>query len=143
MNVYDPNYVHTKTYALVGQKAIVLNSQNQLLVLQRSEKSSDGGKWSLPGGALEEKEEPFASIEREIIEETELSVLDIKPFYLHTYTTEDGDFVLAVGYYCHSVNNDVVLNWEHTTFKWLTKKEALQLDLTENGRIFIEHFQFH
>jgi 8-oxo-dGTP diphosphatase len=141
MSDYDPNYVPKKTYALVGQKAIVLNSQKQILVLQRSEKSGAGGKWSLPGGALEDKEEPYAAIEREIKEETELSVSEIKPFYLRTYTnSKDNDFVLIVGYQCNSDGESVTLNWEHDNYKWLSKEEALMLDLTEDGRFLIEHF---
>ncbi|MBP9819280.1 NUDIX domain-containing protein [Candidatus Woesebacteria bacterium] len=140
MSDYDPNYVPKKTYALVGQKAIVLNSQKQFLVLQRSEKSGAGGKWSLPGGALEDKEEPYAGIEREIEEETSLTVTDIKPFSLRTYTTKQNDFVLMVGYKCRAQEEKVTLNWEHDGFKWLAREEALQLELTEDGRFFIEHF---
>ena len=140
MTDYDPNYVPTKTYVRVGQKAVVLNSQKQILVLQRSEKTRAGGKWSLPGGALEDKEDPYASIEREIKEETELVVTEIKPFYLHTYTTKDNDFVLLVGYHCNAKEENVKLNWEHDNFKWLSKEEALQLDLTEDGRFLIELF---
>jgi 8-oxo-dGTP pyrophosphatase MutT (NUDIX family) len=120
----------------------VLNCQKQFLVLQRSEKSGAGGKWSLPGGAIENKEEPYAAIEREIKEETDLVVTDIKPFYLRTYTSKDNDFVLIVGYQCNANEGNVTLNWEHDNYKWLTKEEALQLDLTEDGRFFIEHFEY-
>lgn len=140
MSDYDPNYIPKKTYVLVGQKAIVLNNQKQILVLQRSEKSGAGGKWSLPGGGLELKEEPFVAIEREIKEETQLEVFNIKPFYLRSYTTKGNDFVLIVGYWCKSNNKNVTFNWEHDSFKWLTKEEALQLELTEDGRFFVEHF---
>ncbi len=140
MSDYDPNYVPIKSCVLVGQKAIVLNSQKQFLTLQRSEKSGAGGKWSLPGGALDDKEEPYAAIEREIKEETGLTITDIKPFYLRTYTTKEDDFVLIVGYQCKTKEENITLNWEHDHFKWLTKEEALQLELTEDGRFFIEHF---
>jgi len=140
MSDYDPNYVPKKTYVLVGQKAIVLNRQRQILVLQRSEKSGLGGKWSLPGGALEAKEEPFGAIKREINEETSLDVSHIYPFNLRTYTTEENDFVLIIGYTCQSGSEKVILNWEHDNYKWLTREEALTLELTEDGRFFIEHF---
>lgn len=140
MSDYDPNYVAKKTYLLVGQKAIILNNQKQILVLQRSEKSGGGGKWSLPGGGLEAKEEPFAAIEREITEETKLRISQVTPFSLRTYTTDENDFVLIIGYICLSSSEAVVLNWEHDNYKWLTKEEALTLDLSEDGRFFIEHF---
>lgn len=33
---YDPNYKPKKAYALVGQKAIVVNDDGEILLLQRS-----------------------------------------------------------------------------------------------------------
>jgi 8-oxo-dGTP diphosphatase len=140
MSDYDPNYIPKKTYILVGQKAIILNNQNQILVLQRSEKSGKGGMWSLPGGGLEFKEEPFESIKREIKEETQLDVIELKLSNLRTYVTDENDFVLIIGYQCQPTSENIVLNWEHDSYKWLTKEEALNLDLTEDGRFFIENF---
>jgi len=140
MSDYDPNYIQKKTYALIGQKAIILNNQKQILVLQRSEKSGKGGKWSLPGGGLEFKEEPFSSIEREIKEETQLEITELKPFNLRTYVIDENDFVLIVGYQCQTTSENIVLNWEHDSYQWLTKEEALKLDLTEDARFFVEHF---
>lgn len=139
MTDYDPNYVPKKTYALVGQKAILLNRENKILLLQRSEKSGAGRKWSLPGGGLEDKEEPFSAIKREIKEETKLEVKDIKPFNLRSYTYQN-DFILIVGYVCSAIDENVVLNWEHDNYKWLTTKEALKLELTDDARYFVEVF---
>lgn len=76
---------------------------------------------------------------REIQEETELSVSEVKPFYLRTYTHND-DFILIVGYRCMTISDNVVLNWEHDSFQWLTSEEALKLELTDDARFFIEHF---
>lgn len=139
MNDYDPNRVPEKSFFLVGQKAIVSNRQNQILVLQRSEKTRGGGKWSLPGGAMEHNETPIDSIKREIMEETKLEVTDIKPFSFKSYANK-GDFVLIIGYVCRTESDEVTLNWEHDNYKWLTKDEALKLDLTEDGKYFIENF---
>lgn len=140
MNTYDPNYIPKKSYAIVGQKAIVLNTEKKILVLQRSEKSGLGGKWSLPGGALEQGEDPLVSIQREIDEETQLIVNDLKPFYVRSYLSDDGDFVVIIGYVCIVQSGKAVLNWEHDDFKWLLKKEALEMNLTVDGRTFIESF---
>jgi len=142
MSDYDPNYVHKKTYALIGQKAIIKNEANQILVLQRSEKSGAGGKWALPGGALEDKEDPFEAIEREIMEETKLKVSELMPFKLRSYTTEEYDFVVIVGYICITHTDKVVLNWEHDSYDWRSVDEALNLDLTEDARFFIEKYQY-
>lgn len=140
MSDYDPNFVPKKTYFLVGGKAIVLNKDGKLLVLQRSEKSGDGGEWSIPGGALEQNENPIDVIKREIMEETKLEVRDIKPYSFKFYSHE-GDSVLIIGYICRAEAEEVTLNWEHDDYKWLTKDEALKLDLTEDGKYFISQFK--
>jgi 8-oxo-dGTP diphosphatase len=124
----------------VGQKAIVLNPENKILVPQRSEKSGLAGKWSFPGGALEQGEDPLVSIQREIIEETQLIVNELKPFHVKSYLSDDGDFVVIIGYVCVLQTGKVVLNWEHDDFKWLSKKEVLEMNLTNDGRTFIESF---
>lgn len=140
MSDFDPNYIPKKSFSLIGQKAIVLNKGNKILVLQRSKKSGAGGKWALPGGALEFNEDPYKAIKREIEEETQLEVIDIKPFHLRSYVTDDKDFVLIIGYQCKAGSENVILNWEHDNFKWLPKEEAVALELTEDGRYFLEHF---
>lgn len=140
MNDYDPNHVQNKTYVRVGQKAIVLNSQNKFLVLLRSNKTDASGKWSLPGGALEDSEDAYVSIQREINEETGLQVSDIKPYYLRSYSTNENDNVLIIGYICTANSENVSVNWEHDSYRWVSKLEALQLELTDDGRYFIEHF---
>lgn len=129
-----------KTLALIGQKAILLNGEGKLLILQRSERSGQGGKWSLPGGALENREDPTEGVEREIFEETQLKVQDIRPFSLFSYTNERDEFVVIIGYTCLSKNQAVQLNWEHDAFKWVTKEEALRADLTEHAKLLITRF---
>ena len=135
---FDPNYIPQKVYALIGQKAIVVNRKNQILLLQRSEKSGAGGKWSLPGGALE-IEDPHEGIEREIREEVQLEVSGLTPFCLKS-RIDNEDFVVIIGYVCRPKSEEVKLNWEHGSYKWLTREEALQLDLTPDGRFVVEQF---
>jgi hypothetical protein len=46
---------------------------------------------------------------------------------------------VVVGYKgSYPAGQQIKLNWEHTEYKFLTKKEALKLDLTEDGRFFVE-----
>jgi len=138
MNDYDPNYIATKTYMLVGQKAIIFNKDGQFLILQRSEKAGDAGKWSFAGGALEEKEKPVEGILREIKEETQLDVEKLKPFTVFSYTNKDDDSVVMICYTCIAKNPDVIINWEHDDYKWVTKDEALKMDMGEHARRLIE-----
>lgn len=139
MSDYDPNYIPKKEYFLVGGKSIVLSKVGKILVLRRSEKVGGSGKWSIPGGGLGANENPVEAIKREIMEETKLKVGDVKPYSFRSYS-HDGDSVLIIGYICRTSSRDITLNWEHDSYKWLTKDEALKLDLTEDGKYFIEQF---
>jgi 8-oxo-dGTP diphosphatase len=139
MSDYDPNYVEVKSYVLVGQKAIVLNGEDKLLLMQRSEKLGKDMPWSLAGGAVDRGEDPENGIRREIREETQLEVKDVRPYILRSYMNND-DFVIIVGYVCSAVSENVVLNWEHEQYKWVTKDEAFTYNLTSDARFFIEKY---
>ncbi len=140
MSDYDPNFIPTKTFHLVGQKAVVHDSGGKILVLQRSSKSGSGGKWSLPGGALE-NEDAIQGILREIKEETALSITRANPYAVRSYSNEDEEHIVMIGYLCESDSEDVQLNWEHDAYQWLSKEGALELDLTEDGRFFIQELK--
>ena len=51
------------------QKAVVKNGNKFLILLRSPESFSFPEHWDFPGGRLEEDEEPFAGIEREVFEE--------------------------------------------------------------------------
>ena len=61
----------------IVQKAVVLNDAGEVLMLRRSKTDTRRPmQWDLPGGLREENEELLAGVEREITEETGLSVND-------------------------------------------------------------------
>jgi len=141
MNTYDPNYVHQDVFAIVGQKAVIVNDLGEVLLLQRSEKAGAGGQWSFPGGALDDKENPYEGIKREIREETQLEVSDIAPFYVRSYSNKENKFVVIIAYTCAPRTTEVILNWEHNNYKWMTKDAILAMDLTQDARFVAEHFE--
>lgn len=140
MSDYDPNFKPIKSFFIVGQKAIILNDKNHILLLKRSAKTSAAGHWSLPGGGLEADENPYQSIQREISEETGLSVTDLKPYYLYKTLKNDNDQVLIIAYVCYTVGDLVKLNWEHDTFQWIATNKALTMDLTKHASVLIEMY---
>ena len=139
-NAYDPNYVSQKVFAQVGQKAIILNGEDQILVMKRSNKTQASGKWSLPGGALEFKEDPFTGIQREIREETGLVIHKLDLFSARSRMSPENNFVVVLCYLGKTTHNDIELNWEHTDFKWVTVEEALKLNLSQDPQYFLKQF---
>lgn len=139
MKDYDPNYKDVKHYAIVGQKAVIFNSKNKILLLKRSDKSGGGGMWSFPGGGLDTGEKAEVGMLREIEEETEITVNDLRPFYVKTYMNGN-DFTVIIAYRGKLHGGEVILNWEHDEFKWLSKEDALKLNLTEDAEDILKHF---
>lgn len=140
MTKYDPNFKPTKQYAIVGQKAVVFNDQGQLLLLQRSEKSGAGGKWSLPGGGLDRGEKSEKGILREIEEEVQITVKDLQPFYVKTYMSGD-DFIVIIAYKAKYLRGEIILNWEHDDYKWLNLDETLKMELTPDAKDIINNLK--
>ncbi len=75
------------------------------------------------------------------MEETGLEVTDVKPIHVTSLPYKDGeDFFVMIGYSAKAVSTSVTLSWEHDTFKWVTKDEALKLDWPDIHKSFLEHF---
>ena len=84
--------IGNRTIISVGARAIVLDEQGRVLLVQRS----DNGKWVMPAGSIELNESILDCLKREVWEETGLEVLEATPIALYTeprfaFTTAYGD----------------------------------------------------
>lgn len=118
---FDPNFIPKKDFFIIGVKTLVINSEGKFLLLKRSSKTDRGGRWSLPGGALEHGEDAYDAARREIDEETLIKVKDLECFGVKTYMFEDENVVI-LGFKSILESGDVDLNWEHDEFKWVSKE---------------------
>lgn len=136
MNDYDPNYIPVKNYYLVGQKCILYNAEDKFLLLKRSTKGGGGG-WSVPGGGLDQDEDPVQGIKREVTEEAGLEIYEVEPIKLITFK-ENEDSVIMIAYRARTDSDKVTLNWEHDDFKWVSKDEALNEKMSDVLKDFIK-----
>ena len=77
------------TILFVGARGVILDDQNRLLLIQRS----DNHRWAIPAGAMELGESMQDCAIREVWEETGLRATSLTPFAFHTsytYTNEWG-----------------------------------------------------
>ena len=77
------------TILFVGARGVILDEQNRLLLIQRS----DNRRWAIPAGAMELGESMEECAIREVWEETGLRATSLTPFVFHTsytYTNEWG-----------------------------------------------------
>ncbi len=125
--------------ATVG--ALIFKSPNEVLMI-RTHKWSN--LWGIPGGKIKWGETSEAALRREILEETELKISDIK-FVLAQdciHSKEfyrDAHFVL-LNYTCRCVgkNPRVKLNDEGREFRWVLTAVAKKLPLNTPTKVLLE-----
>lgn len=107
----------------------------KLLILKRvASKAVCPGMWEIPGGHVEEGETDKGALERELFEETGLSVLVRKRYCTISYDLE-GQQAEENDYIVESVGGTVRLNSrEHSAFRWVSKDEIEKFDISNEMR---------
>lgn len=114
----------------VATFALILNSENKVLVIKRAIHDTFPGRWELPGGGMDAGERPEETIEREVKEETGLRVKAVRPFSVITHEnhnkTQD---IVRITYNCKlEGDHEVRLTKDHEAYKWIELKELKLID---------------
>lgn len=135
----DPAAVNEPPLATVG--AVIFNHQGEVLMI-RTHKWS--GLWGIPGGKIKRGETALAALRRELKEETDLRVTDIRFVLVQDCISSrefyrDAHFVL-LNYTCRCVAKKpkVTLNDESFDCRWVSLAEARRLKLNRPTRILLE-----
>ena len=106
---------------MVGAAILIVDSDNRLLLLKRS----DNGCWGLPGGAVEPGEIVETAARREVREETGLEIDAMSLFGVFSgpelfYRYPNGDEVhnVTIIYMVRDLCGEVRLNCEHTEWRY-------------------------
>lgn len=98
--------------------AVILNSQQEVLIAKRPLDKSYGGLWEFPGGKLEETETPHDAAKRELLEELGLSITIVSSFKSFEHEIDSRKFLLFHPLLCKHSSGEVVLA-EHTDTRWI------------------------
>ncbi len=119
-------YIGHRPILMVGAAILVVDSENRLLLMKRS----DSGRWGPPGGATELGEYVEAAAKRETLEETGLEVGEMAMFGVFSgpelyYQYPNGDEVynVTIVYISSDWRGEVQLDHEHTEFHWFPADE--------------------
>jgi len=109
--------------------AIIYSDEGKFLLLRTNKKHMGMDAWYVVTGAIKKGESSDDAAMREVIEETKLKVLEIKPtehFFEYEWPVGSGimkreDIFLA------KVKHDKpkITAWEHIDYKWLNKKDFI------------------
>jgi phosphoglycolate phosphatase-like HAD superfamily hydrolase/ADP-ribose pyrophosphatase YjhB (NUDIX family) len=120
--------------------ALIFNSRGQVLMI-RTHKWSN--LWGIPGGKVRFGEASVDALRRELKEETNLDVADVKFVLVQDciHSKEfyrDAHFVL-LNYTCRAADSaEVTLNEEGQEYRWVSIRDALELPLNQPTQILLE-----
>mgnify|MGYP000858077679 CR=1 FL=1 len=130
-------------------KAIILDSQAQFLLLQRSDTHPTlAGFYDLPGGSISENEEPGAAVIREVQEETglHLAIDRIKILYTTTQLLHGRSYptLLYIAYLAEQAP-EVQMSWEHKSYEWAPLDRLVEVEpqLASTYREALEYIRAH
>ena len=104
----------------VGEYGVIINPRGEFLILSLPiNKEFTQKAWMLPGGRLDEDDQPEHGLQREVLEETGLKIKLISPVHTARWGTEKPP-KYAVFFLCRTVGKQSVkLSHEHTEYKWI------------------------
>jgi 8-oxo-dGTP diphosphatase len=116
--------------------------RGRLLVVQRADDDTEGGKWAFPGGTVEKGETIKEAVVREIKEEIGLGINEEDVAYIKKIYVKypKHDFIYNMFYAEFADMPEIRINHEHKGFIWLPPKDALGLDMVNDGRECVELF---
>jgi 8-oxo-dGTP pyrophosphatase MutT (NUDIX family) len=139
----------TKPFGFVPKMTVsgaVLTHGDEVLLLKRASfKKKGANKWAICAGKCEEGETPLACIQREIQEEVGLELSPEVLSHFETYYfyhDDDVEYTLVweVFTYNFLVKPDIIINREHSEYKWVPFQKALDYDLIEGELELLQEF---
>jgi len=101
----------------VSVAGIVVRDDGRVLVIKRD----DNGHWEAPGGVLELDESFEAGVQREVLEETGLSVTVERLTGVYKNLTHG---IVALVYRCRPADGEPHATEEAREIRWMTKEEV-------------------
>jgi ADP-ribose pyrophosphatase YjhB (NUDIX family) len=136
---------HTASLRHVVVDNLVLKD-DRLLLVKRTGKLLEGGKWGLPGGFVDRDETIKQAVAREIMEETGYEVADITLFRIidrPDRPAEDRQNIAFV-HLCRAGPQTGKPDWESDAVRWfplsaLPEEREFAFDHYSNIRLYREH----
>ena len=125
--------------------AIILNEKNKVLIMSRKTDDFMGGIDELPSGNMEQGENIYDSLIREVKEETNLDVVNVK-LYIGSfdYISGKGKKARQYNFVLDVKNTGNIILTEHDEYKWLTIEEIRKSNkITDEVKYILEICYFN
>lgn len=119
----------------VAAGIICKDDSDEVLAAQRGYGEFEG-LWEFPGGKVERNETAAEACARELLEELEVSVTDLRDFYTVEYDYDD--FHLSMDcFLCRIASGEVTIT-EQMAVRWVPRRELAQLEWMPADRGLVE-----
>ncbi len=130
-----------KQHPRVAVGALILNDKNEIFLGQTHKWM---GKWCVPGGHLEWGEHMEDAVKREVKEELNLDVDNVRLIHVQQSVLakdfhQERHFIF-LDFVCNLVGGEVKLNPEFQDYTWVTPKKALDMPINYTTKVLIEKF---
>lgn len=107
-------------------KLLIIDNDNKYLLMYRNDHPTFGDDPDLPGGTLEDSEQPLETMIREVQEEAGVNIAEDKAELLYRGTDYSGHSTEYTLYLARLETHPILtLSWEHKSYEWLTRDEFL------------------
>ena len=114
--------------------AAVIEKHGRYLLCRRPPHKRHGDMWEFPGGKIEEGETDFEAVHRELAEELGVTVRSVAPPQL---SIADPDSHFVIKFMPVEIEGSPQC-LEHTSVRWVSPSEMLQLELAPSDRRFAQ-----
>ncbi len=110
--------------AKIAVKAFIVKNEKLLVIKRVSDEVQSPGVWEFPGGRLDEGENPFDGLKREVKEEVGIDIEIKRPLNVQHFSREDGEIITMIIFECSADSKSVILSNEHSKFEWIDLNKA-------------------
>ena len=125
--------------------AIILNEKNEVLIMSRKTDDFMGGIDELPSGNMEQVENIYEALVREVKEETNLEVVNVKSYIgSFDYISGSGKKARQYNFVLDVKNTRNIILTEHDKYNWLAIEEIRKRSkITDEVKYILEICYFN
>ena len=131
----------------VAAKGIIARSDGQVLLVREAGtiyyEGTEEGKWDVVGGRIEDEEELLVGLQREIKEESGLSV-SVGQLLGVTETfpviNDVPHHIIRIYYACSTDSNQVELSQDHDKYEWIDPKKFADHNIMEDLHVVFSNY---
>jgi len=123
-------------YSVLPVVVALIEREGKVLLGKRANKPYQN-KWDLPGGRVNPRELLEDAIKREVHEETNLTISNLKLDRAYHYPGNEGSPAIFLLYQVNSFRGQIELTKELPELDWFSRKEIANLKLTPWSKYFL------